>query len=353
MFTANFTAIDFETANHRPDSACQLAAVKVRDGKIVDSAMWMIRPQPFFFTRSNIRIHGITPQRVEDEAEFGDLWEEVSETFGDDCLVAHNAGFDIGVLLACLRRHRQAIPELHFTCTRAIARATWPSRPRYGLKPLSDWLGVRFKHHDALEDSIACAKVLLAAGIDKQVASMEDLEKSLRLERGKAGDWGYQGARRRRGRSSRRSSGPQRRQLTLPELPLPDFHGAALGQKQAPYDMGAADHEQARESTIDLQRLLIRADFIRPLSGKCVVFSGKLRTLSFEEAHRLTTRAGGDCQDAVNRQTNLVVIGEPTSSADRDPVSVQRQADDLRQSGAAIQILSEDEFIGLVVSHDR
>jgi DNA polymerase-3 subunit epsilon len=121
-FAANFTAIDFETASRRPDSACQLAAVRVRDGEMVDNRMWMIRPEPLYFSRSNIRIHGITPEQVQSEQSFGELWADISETLSDDCLVAHNASFDIGVLLACLRSHRQSIPELHFTCTRAIAR---------------------------------------------------------------------------------------------------------------------------------------------------------------------------------------------------------------------------------------
>ena len=34
-FAPNFTAIDFETASRRNDSACQLGAVVVRDGEIV------------------------------------------------------------------------------------------------------------------------------------------------------------------------------------------------------------------------------------------------------------------------------------------------------------------------------
>ncbi|MCG8652330.1 MAG: DNA polymerase III subunit epsilon, partial [Pirellulales bacterium] len=162
-FEADFTAIDFETASRRPDSACQLAAVVVRKGKIGRTASWLIRPHPLRFSQTNIRIHGITADRVRDQPCFGDLWPEISEFIGSDCLVAHNAGFDLGVLLACLRSHDQAIPELEFTCTRAIARRTWVNRHRYGLKPLADWLGIRFQHHDALEDSLACAKLLLAA----------------------------------------------------------------------------------------------------------------------------------------------------------------------------------------------
>ena len=200
-FAANFTAIDFETASRRSDSACQLAAVRVRDGQIVDQAMWMIRPEPFFFSNFNIEIHGITPQDVENEPTFGDIWDDVRERFGDDCLVAHNAGFDIGVLLACLQRHRIDVPDIHYTCTRAIARNAWPKRRRYGLKPLSDWLGHRFQHHDALEDSIACAKVLQAAGIYCKSGTLQELENKLRLSRGTAGPWGMKGPARVRKRS--------------------------------------------------------------------------------------------------------------------------------------------------------
>ena len=163
-FAANFTAIDFETANRRPDSACQLGAVVVRDGEIVDQRMWMIRPDPFFFSAGNIRIHGIRPADVDNEPDFAALWDELRPYVTDDCLIAHNAGFDINVLVSCLKRHRLDVPELQFNCTRLIAKLAWPSRPRYGLKPLSNWLGVEFKHHDALEDSIACARLLARGG---------------------------------------------------------------------------------------------------------------------------------------------------------------------------------------------
>ena len=49
-FAADFTAIDFETANHQPDSACQLGVVVVRNGQVVDQFTWMIRPEPLYFS---------------------------------------------------------------------------------------------------------------------------------------------------------------------------------------------------------------------------------------------------------------------------------------------------------------
>ena len=322
-FLADFTAIDFETASRRRDSACQLAAVRVRGGRIVNEAMWMIKPRPMQFSTGNIHIHGITPDRVRDEPEFGSLWGEIDETFGDDCLVAHNASFDIGVLIACLQAHRKPIPQIHFSCTRAVARRTWPHRRGYGLKPLSDWLGVRFKHHDALEDSIACAKVMLAAGIDQEATSLEDLEKRLKLSRGSAGDWGYRGP-----TTSRR-----KRKAVAP----------SAGPQPAPVPAGAPP--------LDLQRLLIRAEFIRPLSGKRVVFTGSLSVMDLDQAEALAHRLGGTCQNEVGEQTDYVVIGKASSPKSNQPMSVKEEvARTLKKSGRPIEILDEQAFLKLVVA---
>lgn len=194
----DFTAIDFETANNGRHSACQLAAVKVRNGKIVDRQCWMIKPRPFYFSPMNIQVHGIYPEAVENEPEFGDCWKSIApcldNEWDDRCLIAHNAPFDIGVLTACLHYHNIPVPELQFSCTRLIARHTWPGRVSYGLKPLAAWLGIEFRHHDALEDSIACASILLAAAESIGATSIEDLEAKLALVRGTAGQWGYRGA---------------------------------------------------------------------------------------------------------------------------------------------------------------
>src|SRR5690606_17610848 len=194
--------IDFETANSARHSACQLAAVTVRGGQIVDRQCWMIRPRPFYFHPMNIRVHGIEPHQVADEPEFGACWSAISKHLSDRCLIAHNAPFDIGVLIACLRFHELPVPALQFSCTRLIAKHAWTDRPAYGLKPLASWLGISFRHHDALEDSIACAKILLAAAESVGAGSMEELEQRLSLRRGAAGEWGYRGATRSRSRLS-------------------------------------------------------------------------------------------------------------------------------------------------------
>lgn len=317
----DFTAIDFETATHQSDSACQLAAVRVRGGEVVESACWLIRPRPFYISPRNIEIHGITPNMVRDEPEFGELWPQIANVIGDDCLIAHNASFDLGVLLACLKTHGHAAPDMQYSCTRAIARRAWPDQPRFGLKPLSDWLGVQFKHHDALEDSIACAKIALAAAKHVGAGTLEQLEEKLKLSRGVAGAWGKSGP-----ATARRSATP-----TPPEPPGTDVLVSAAG--------------------IDVQRLLVRAEFMRPLAGQRVVFTGTLTRIERDDAERLTQVCGGRCVASVSRLTNLLVVGEPDSRTLRSGRSVstkEEKARELIAGGANVQIVSEVEFLRLI-----
>lgn len=317
----DFTAIDFETATYQSDSACQLAAVRVRGGEVVDSACWLIRPRPFYINPRNIEIHGITPNMVRDAPEFGDLWPQIAKAFGDDCLIAHNASFDLGVLLACLKTHGHVAPDMQYSCTRAIARRTWPQQPRFGLKPLSDWLGVQFKHHDALEDSIACAKIAMAAAKHVGACSLEELEQKLKLSRGVAGSWGKSGP-----ANARRSVTPEPAQPTGTDVLV-----SAAG--------------------IDVQRLLIRAEFVRPLAGQRVVFTGTLTRIEREDAEKLTHVCGGRCLASVSRLTNLLVVGEPDSRTLRSGRSVstkEEKARELIAGGASVRILSEVEFLRLI-----
>ncbi|MCA9182065.1 MAG: exonuclease, partial [Planctomycetales bacterium] len=67
-------AIDFETANNHASSACQLAAVVVRDSQIVSEHSWLIRPPRMFFSPRNIEIHGIRPEAVREAPTMEQVW---------------------------------------------------------------------------------------------------------------------------------------------------------------------------------------------------------------------------------------------------------------------------------------
>lgn len=87
----DFLALDFETANDQPISACELGIAVVRNYKVVESRSWLIRPPKMEFAAFNTRLHGISEADVLQERTFKELWHELQEYFSDELLIAHNA----------------------------------------------------------------------------------------------------------------------------------------------------------------------------------------------------------------------------------------------------------------------
>lgn len=161
----NFVAIDFETANHAPDSACSIGLVKVRAGEIVETAVRLIRPPTSKFVFSHI--HGLTWTDVAGAEDFGTLWPTLAPLLGGaKFLAAHNAPFDKGVLHACCATYGLQAPALPFRCTVQIARRAWKIYPTK-LSDVCRALGLALDHHEALSDALACAQIVLAAGKKK------------------------------------------------------------------------------------------------------------------------------------------------------------------------------------------
>lgn len=157
----NFAAIDFETADYHSDSACSVGVVHVTGNRIVERYHRLIRPprRKFVFTY----IHGLTWNDVRDSPSFGELWPELQHLLDRaDFLVAHNASFDSRVLAACCKRAGIRPPRYKFRCTVSMARNMWKLRSAK-LPVVCQHLGIALKHHDALSDAEACAKIAMRA----------------------------------------------------------------------------------------------------------------------------------------------------------------------------------------------
>ena len=57
----NFIAIDFEIATGKRASICEAGICVVRDGEIVETRSWLVRPQGNSYSYWNMQIHGIRP----------------------------------------------------------------------------------------------------------------------------------------------------------------------------------------------------------------------------------------------------------------------------------------------------
>lgn len=157
-----FVAIDFETADHRRDSACAVGAVLVENGRIAERYSQLIRPprRQFLFTR----IHGLKWSDVRDSQTFRGIWPDLCDLISRaNFLVAHNAPFDQQVLYACCDAAKIARPRREFRCTMKMSRAKWKNLPSASLPVVCDHLRIPLDHHNALSDAEACAKIAIKA----------------------------------------------------------------------------------------------------------------------------------------------------------------------------------------------
>lgn len=177
----DFTAIDFETANSHPSSACAVGLVRVRGGAVVDRADWLIRPPEGHaaFLPFNVKIHGITPEMVEEARAWGDQLEELRDFIGEDVAVAHNASFDMGVIRAACAETVTPTPRLRYMCSVQVSRKTYdiPSH-RLPLAAVAAGFG-EFPHHDALADAEACAAIIVDAARRAEVEDVAQLSKKV------------------------------------------------------------------------------------------------------------------------------------------------------------------------------
>jgi len=181
----DFVAIDFETATSGANGICSMGICTVRDGAVRERKELLIRPEPFEFNEYNIKIHNITPEMVIDKPTFKDYWKEIFPYLNDRIVVAHNASFDIGVLLKTLDMYGIEFPNFSYLCTVKLSQKAYPDLPSHKLNAMAEFLGLDFSHHCANDDAYACAMVLLKIIEDFNVNSLEEIKNKFGIGIGK------------------------------------------------------------------------------------------------------------------------------------------------------------------------
>ena len=163
--TMRIAAIDFETANYNPLSACALGLAIFEDHELVESPYWLIKPpkgHDWFIEEWTLNIHGISWFDVCNKPELGEIAQEVVTHLAiADLVVAHNAPFDLRVLHSLLEHFQVLAPSFQHQCTLELSRQTWPDLPNHQLSTLAAYIGTELNHHHAQSDAIAAGKVMM------------------------------------------------------------------------------------------------------------------------------------------------------------------------------------------------
>ncbi|MHB1346198.1 MAG: 3'-5' exonuclease [Candidatus Humimicrobiaceae bacterium] len=175
-------AIDFETANEKLSSACSLGVAIIENNEIVKSIQWLIKPPEMYFRPFNTNLHGISEKIVEKKPEFCRLWPTIKKHLEGNIILAHNASFDTEVLRRLLDVYQLEYPELSYACTVVLSRKVWKGFENYKLSTVAENLNYVFKHHNAKEDAMACANIVIEAEKKLGANNFKELLKKTNLK---------------------------------------------------------------------------------------------------------------------------------------------------------------------------
>ena len=164
--------LDFETANQCAGSICAVGCGILHDGEPAEMREWLVRPHPSLDWMSPFcyRVHGISSCDLRDADEFPAIWPELSELLlSADYVVIHNAPFDLGHLRAVLNLYDLPPVSFPYVCSLTASRRALPELASHSLNMVAAYFGIEFRHHNALEDALTCAKILHEIGLTPRI----------------------------------------------------------------------------------------------------------------------------------------------------------------------------------------
>lgn len=146
----SYTAIDFETAQGKRWSICQVGLVRVENQIITEQLSILVQPPDNYYWNNFIDIHGISPEQTADAPTFDKIWHQIEPFIKNQNVVAHNGfAFDFHCLKQTLDYYQISSPEFIGHDTYRIFRGS--------LASLCEHYKISLNHHEALSDAMACA----------------------------------------------------------------------------------------------------------------------------------------------------------------------------------------------------
>ena len=308
----SFVAIDFETANEKRSSACSIGYAIVEKGEIVSTGHHLIKPEPFYFDPYNTYLHGIDEDQVVDKPNLIEVWNKIYPLFKDKIIVAHNASFDMSVLRHGFNEFNVEYPNFNYICTYKLAQKTWLNEINYKLDTLADKFNFEFNHHNAEEDSIVAAKVLMECLKAHNADDINSLLDVLDLK-----------------------------------------YGKLLSNTYTPFSISKKNSKSGyRENLVkDLSATVDTFDEDNEFFEKKVIFTGTLQSMSRKDASQIILNLGGIIGNGVTKDTDFLVLGDQDYrqlAKGSTMSSKMKKAYQYHEKGTGIQIISEDDFLRMI-----
>ncbi|MCM3725948.1 PolC-type DNA polymerase III [Neobacillus cucumis] len=158
-----FVVFDVETTGLSAvyDTIIELAAVKVKDGEIIDRFESFANPH-HRLSATTINLTGITDDMVQNAPDVGEVIQRFHDWVGDAVLVAHNASFDMGFLNVGYKNIGLEKAKNPVIDTLELGRFLYPEMKNHRLNTLTKKFDIELtQHHRAIYDAEATGYLLL------------------------------------------------------------------------------------------------------------------------------------------------------------------------------------------------
>ncbi|MDZ5473442.1 PolC-type DNA polymerase III [Bacillus sp. 31A1R] len=143
------------------DTIIELAAVKIRQGEIIDRFESFANPH-HPLSATTIELTGITDDMVVNAPEVVEVIKKFHDWIGDSVLVAHNASFDMGFLNVGYKQCGLGKATNPVIDTLELARFLYPDMKNHRLNTLAKRFKVELtQHHRAIYDAEATGYLLM------------------------------------------------------------------------------------------------------------------------------------------------------------------------------------------------
>ncbi len=301
----NFITLDFETANGSRDSVCAIGLAKYENGILTDTLETLIDPEDYFDSY-NVAVHGISEEMVIGSPTFQEFYDTMKDFIENQLLIAHFASFDISVLRHACDKYSLEYPNFEYSCTYQLSKKLLPGEINYKLNTLAKKFDIDFEHHNALDDAIACGKLLVNLFNESGTNDINKLLQISNLNLGKVFPGGYRGSRTKKKSTSSRIS----------------------------------------EITTNITEF----DENHPFYKQTLVFTGALQSMVRKDAAQKAVDVGALCGNNVTKSTNFLIVGDYDLAqfGDGFKSSKMKRAEKLLSEGQAIEIVGESEFLKML-----
>ena len=162
MKNNRYVAIDFETLSQWRCCICQIGITVIENDKITESKCYLVCPPSKEENYYCVQTHGIRYDDVKDAPDFPTVWEEIDKKYiKGSPLIAHNVGFEKSCIIACNEEFGTNC-EYEFIDTLKLSRKYFPKLHNHKLNTVCEKIHHNLiHHHNALDDSIAAAKIFI------------------------------------------------------------------------------------------------------------------------------------------------------------------------------------------------